>query len=65
MKWYHTKYKTKCIHCHEPIEPGDMNYASSTAVFCEECGNLKEKGDLVYSKKQQQYILVDDNLDNI
>ena len=62
MKWYHTKYDTKCTHCKEPKLVSELNYASSTAVFCEECGKLKEDGSLVYSKKQQEYILEDDSI---
>ena len=65
MKWYRTKYPTKCGHCHDPIAKDDMNYASSTAVFCETCGKLKEDGTLIYSKKQQTYIMIDDTLDDL
>ena len=64
MKWYHTKYDTKCTHCKDPIKKDEMNYASSTAVFCSDCGTLKEDGQLVWSKKQQEYRLVDDSIDN-
>ena len=62
MKWYHTKYDTKCTHCKDPILVGELNYASSTAVFCETCGKWKEDGILVYSKKQQEYILESDSI---
>lgn len=63
MKWYHTKYNTKCTHCKDPILKDELNYASSTAVFCETCGKLKEDGQLVYSKKQQIYIIISDTID--
>ena len=64
MKWYHTKYDTKCRHCKNEILVGSLNYASSTTVFCEECGKLKEDEQLIWSKKQQEYILVDDTIDD-
>ena len=63
MKWYRTKYDSKCTYCKEPILKGEPNYASSTSIFCEDCGKLKEDGTLIWSKKENAYIMVSDTVD--
>ena len=60
MKWTKARQLQICSSCDTDIDPGTVYLASQYSALCKDCGKKHNKGDLIYNRKDKNYLDIKD-----